>query len=66
MKERYLGTIYWDYRLPDGTWGTIEIVIPTANYAEDLGMARHCLRKRLKLRRLPNGTMVYPQRRPSR
>ena len=60
MFKRYIGSRYWYYRLPDGTKGSLEITGPLGNRKKDTEFAKYFLRKKLGIKRLPNGTKVWP------
>jgi hypothetical protein len=61
VKDRYYGRSYWTYDGPLGR-GETKLPVPTGNYREDEGMARHLLRKKLGIKRLPAEVRVYPNR----
>jgi hypothetical protein len=66
MKARYIGACRWDYwldgRIDRPADGTIELPRAEGNYADDELMARHYLRAKLKVKRLPKGAVVVPSR----
>ena len=65
MQRRYIGKTVWVYWLSSDTQkppnGHVEIGITSGNYAEDEGMARYFLRKKLGVKRLPSGVYVAPE-----
>ncbi len=62
MKRRYIGAQRWDYDVPKIQKGTVVLPVVEGNYAEDEAMARHYVRLKLNLKKLPKGTTVTPSR----
>lgn len=65
MRDRrnyYDGSSRWCYHVgPRGVRDVVVLPVPSGNYAEDEMMARHLVRLKLKLKRLPAGTRFYPE-----
>jgi hypothetical protein len=56
----YIGTRIWYYKLPGGIELQIDIAGCSSNRQDDEQMARHLIRERLGVNKLPIGTKVWP------
>lgn len=61
MRQRYVPWRRWAYRLGrTGERGTVDIQVPSESRTRDEASARHYVRCKLGLKRLPPKTEVWP------